>query len=140
MIVIVILLAAMLFALSAAHLAWALGSPRPARDERELARTVAGFRGIESMPPRAAPAAVAVLLGLTGLLVLALSDANERSIATTGIVAAMVFLARGAICFTQSWRRRTPEEPFATLDRRYYSPLCPLIGAGFLALGIARLA
>jgi hypothetical protein len=140
-IVIVTLLAAIVFTLSAMHLTWAFGNTWPAKNERELARTVAGFRGIESMPPRGASAAVAVGLGLAGALVLLLADAHAKSATTSaaiaGLAVAILFLGRGIIGFTPSWRRRTPEEPFATLDRHYYSPMCLLVGAGYLALSLA---
>ena len=33
----------------------------------------------------------------------------------------------------------TPEQPFATLDVRYYSPLCLAIGIGFAALTFTEL-
>ena len=52
---------------------------------------------------------------------------------------ALVFLGRGIAGFTPAWRRLTPEQPFATLDVRYYSPLCLAIGTGFAALAIKEL-
>ncbi len=52
---------------------------------------------------------------------------------------ALVFLGRGVAGFTPAWRRHTPEQPFATLDIRYYSPLCLAIGLGFAALAITEL-
>ena len=33
-----------------------------------------------------------------------------------------------------AWRRRLPEEPFATYDQRYYGPLCLALAAGFATL------
>lgn len=141
MIAVVVSLVAILSVLGGVHLAWALGSTWPAANEGELARTVAGFRGIKAMPPRSASAAVGVCLGALAIFVLALGQAPNvtPSMAIAGIAVAMIFIGRGMIGFTQGWRRRTPEEPFATLDRRYYSPLCLLIGAGFLALSIGKL-
>ena len=52
------------------------------------------------------------------------------------IGAALVFLARGIAGFTPAWRRLTPEQPFARLDVRYYSPLCLLIGLALLLLAL----
>ncbi|MBR7552201.1 DUF3995 domain-containing protein, partial [Mycobacterium tuberculosis] len=46
----------------------------------------------------------------------------------------VIFLARGGLSFTAFFRNRQAEEPFLTLDRRYYGPLCLAIGAGFAVL------
>jgi len=54
-------------------------------------------------------------------------------------VLAAIFLARGAVGYTSGWRAQFSEEPFATLDRRNYSPLSLFIGAGFLLLVAMRL-
>ena len=59
--------------------------------------------------------------------------------ALAGLAVALVFLGRGVAGFTPAWRRHTPEQPFATLDVRYYSPLCLAIGIGFAALTIKEL-
>ena len=47
---------------------------------------------------------------------------------------APVFLARGVAGYTPAWRRLQSAEPFATLDRRYYAPLCLALGTGFLII------
>ena len=52
---------------------------------------------------------------------------------------AAVFIGRGILGYTAGWRARFPTEPFATLDRKNYSPLCLWIGAGFLILVLMRL-
>ena len=41
---------------------------------------------------------------------------------------AFVLLARGIVGFTPFWASLTPEEPFKTLNRLYYSPLCLALG------------
>ena len=56
-----------------------------------------------------------------------------------GGVFALAFLGRGILGYTPWWRARHPVEPFATLDRRNYSPLCLWVGAGFLILVLMRL-
>ncbi len=56
-------------------------------------------------------------------------------LAGAGIAA--VLLGRGAAGYTSAWRQRFPEEPFATYDRLAYSPLCLVLGAGYLAILIA---
>ena len=129
-----------LLAVSMVHLLWAFGSAWPVNDEKILARTVAGFKNIEKMPPRLASLSVAVLVFGAGVIGLALSDpAPNLSLTLLGAASAMVFLARGAIGFSSKWAEITPEEPFRTLDRKVYSPLCLGIGACFLGLVLWRL-
>jgi hypothetical protein len=36
--------------------------------------------------------------------------------------------------YSPRWREHFRDEPFATRDRRYYSPYCLLMGVGYLAL------
>ena len=58
--------------------------------------------------------------------------------AATALLIGVVFLGRGIAGFTPWWRRLAPEQPFARLDVRYYSPLCLLIGLGFAVLAITE--
>ena len=51
-----------------------------------------------------------------------------------GAAAALVFAGRGVAGYVPAWRARHPREPFASLDRHYYSPLCLLLAAGFVVL------
>jgi len=51
-----------------------------------------------------------------------------------GLALAAVFLLRGVAGFTPWMARRHSAEPFATYNRRYYSPLCLALGAGFLSI------
>jgi len=134
-----------LLAIAALHLAWAGGSSFPAASEEKLAHLVAGFRGQDRMPPRSASALVAVMLGLAGYLALALSSLVAWPLGTwllggAGALLALVFLARGAAAYTRQWRAWTPQEPFATLDRLYFGPLCLLLGAGFVFLTTGYMA
>jgi len=129
-----------LLAIAAVHLLWAFGSNYPARDSASLARTVAGFKGIEKMPPKLASLAVAVGIFIAGLWALALTDASPSLILTAGgVVLSLVFLVRGILGYTPWWRALTPEEPFATFDKKLYSPLCLGIGSGFVFLTVLRL-
>lgn len=125
-------LALALLALAALHAYWGLGGVWPGHDRKSCARAVAGFRGIDRMPPPAACFAVAVALLAAGALALALErPPNAAATRLAGMGAALVFLVRGAAGFTPAWRRLTPELPFARNDRRLFSPLCLAIGAGF---------
>ncbi len=129
-----------LLAVSMVHMAWAFGATYPVKDEKMLARTVAGFKDIEKMPPRLASFAVSLLALGAGIWGLALTDPSTSIILTAGgILLALAFLGRGIIGYTRRWRELTPEEPFATLDKKIYSPLCLFLGAGFLTLSALRI-
>lgn len=129
----------LLLAVSLAHLIWAMGRTWPIRDERLLARTVTGFA--ETMPPRVMSLGVAIALLVAGICALALADETSGGLLLNviGMLLALVFLARGVLGYTGWWARMTPIEPFRTLDRRNYSPLCLVLGAGFLLLVVMRL-
>jgi hypothetical protein len=130
-----------LLAVSFAHLLWSFGRTWPIRDEKLLAQTVVGFRDIERMPPRLASFAVAVATLAAGILALALADHDSGGATLTllGIPVAGIFLARGIIGYTPWWAGKTPESNFRLNDSRVYSPLCLLLGAGFVALTLMRL-
>jgi len=133
-------LSAVLAAIAALHLAWAARVWWPVREEAALARTIAGFRGIDRMPGPLACMVVAVAVLACLVLAADLSFAPGLTrlpswiAATASGIAGTVFLGRGIAGFTPFWARLTPEEPFRTLDRRYYSPLCILLGLGFVTL------
>lgn len=130
-----------LLAVSVAHALWSIGRTWPIRDEKLLAQTVVGFRGIERMPPRLASFAVAIATLAAGVLALALADHDSGGAPLTLIAVplAAIFLARGVLGYTQWWAEKTPEPNFRFNDRRVYSPLCLLLGAGFVTLAIMRL-
>ncbi|PWK70604.1 DUF3995 domain-containing protein [Aminobacter sp. AP02] len=134
-------LAAVLYLLTSLHVYWGLGGVWPGTDQASCARTVAGFRGIDTMPTPFASFAVAACLLVTTLWPLALvgvfaTPFPRQGLAASALMIALVFLGRGTAGFTPAWRRLTPEMPFARLDRLYYSPLCLAIGAGFAFLAI----
>lgn len=124
-----------------AHLLWALGITWPIRNETLLAQTVVGGPGITRMPNRLLTLLVALLVLAAGIVALSLADHDSGGLALTtlGILLAIVFIGRGILGYTAAWRARFPTEPFATLDRRNYSPLCVWIGAGFIILVLMRL-
>ena len=130
-----------LLTVSFAHLLWALGSSWPIRGEMLLAQTVVGTPGVTRMPNRLLTLVVSLMLLAAGIVALSLADHESGGIGLTfaGGVLALAFLARGVLGYTGGWRARHPVEPFATLDRKNYSPLCLWIGAGFLVLVGMRL-
>ena len=138
------LIAALIFvvllAVAIAHFLWSIGSRWPIRDPELLARTVIGKPGVTRVP-RLASLVVSLLILAAGVLALALADdaAGGWWLTLIGSVLAAVFLGRGAIGYTERWRATFSVEPFATLDRKNYSPLCLALGAGYLILAIMRL-
>jgi len=121
---------------AALHLYWGFGGLWPARDQLSLARTVVGSKGICAMPSRGLTVVIAALIFTAGALapmqlsiIPALLPAGLLRLGM--LVLTIIFLARGGLSFTAFFRNRQAEEPFLTLDRRYYGPLCLVIGAGF---------
>jgi hypothetical protein len=128
-----------LLAICVLHALWAVGSHFPAPDEAALARMVTGFPGSDRMPPRAASFGVALATLAAGLFGLALAGIQPFPLPfwlglLGGIALSVVFLGRGFITYTRGWRKLTPEQPFAKLDRQLYGPLCLLLGTGFALL------
>ena len=130
-----------LLMVAVAHLLWSVGRTWPIRNEALLAQTVVGLPGITRMPNRLLSFAVALLLFAAGTIALALADHDSGGwwLTLLGLAAAAVFIGRGILAYTPGWRARFPTEPFATLDRKNYAPLCFWIGAGFLILVVMRL-
>lgn len=130
-----------LLAVSFAHLVWSLGFSWPIRNRTLLAQTVVGTAGIERMPSRLVTLATAVFLFAAGVIALSLADPDSGGLTLTllALPLAMIFIVRGAIGFTAWWAQRTPEPSFRFNDRRVYSPLCLVLGAGFFVLFIMRL-
>ena len=134
MIVLATILTVVLAAIAALHAYWGFGGVWPGRDSADCARRTGGFRGARTMPGPAACFAVAAVLAIAALIPIFLAGRFGVLALLAGLAVAFVFLGRGVAGFTPAWRRLTPDEPFATLDVRYYSPLCLAIGAGFVSL------
>lgn len=138
------LIAALIFvvllAVAIAHFLWSIGSRWPIRDPELLARTVIGKPGITRVP-KLASFVISLLVLAAGVLALSLADhtAGGWWLTLIGVALAAVFLGRGAIGYTERWRATFSEEPFATLDRKNYSPICIALGAGYLLLVFMRL-
>jgi len=129
-----------LLTVSIAHFLWAVGSKWPIRDPELLARTVMGTPKYKRVPRF--PSLIVSLLALAAAAIgSALADPASGGLLLTlaGIVLTLVFGIRGVLGYTAGWRARFPLEPFATLDKRIYSPLCLLVAACFAILVITRL-
>jgi len=130
-----LLASAILVVLAALHLLWALGYWWPIKDEATLARTIAGFKGIDKMPGAAVTSLVVVAL-LFAAAWPWFSDGFFKSLGLFGI--AVVFQIRAIIAYAPFWKRATPEQPFRRMDETYYAPLCIFLGVVFMILaGIA---
>ena len=129
-----------LLTVSIAHFLWAIGSKWPIRDPALLAHTVIGAPGVERVP-RLASLIVALLVLAAAAIGSALGDKTSGGLLLTlaGIVLTLVFGIRGVLGYTSWWRARHPVEPFATLDKRIYSPLCLIVAVCFAVLVITRL-
>lgn len=136
-------LAAALTAGALLYLLWAAGLTFPFANEQALARSVIGRRGITRVPSRRAFLILSVLLLLAAVaafLMGGFSEAVPRSkpfLVPVGLLLSFVFLGRGIAGVLPAFERAAPEQPYLSLNRRIYSPLCGLVGLGFLFLTFA---
>lgn len=129
-----------LLAIAIATFVWSLGGSWPIRDKAMLPDVVLGIPGTARIPRLGAfLTSVAVLAA--GIVALALADHTGGGVWLTvlGAVLGGAFIGRGVFGYMEWWRVLFSAEPFATLDRRNYSPLCLVLGAGFLLLVVMRL-
>jgi hypothetical protein len=133
----------LLVALAVLHAWWGLGLRWPGRDERSLVELVIGrTRGmrmpglVPSMLVTIALLAAAGLVALRSKLISPDLGTPGAAIAQTGFwIACAVFALRGVAGFIPPLFRYADGTPFASLNRRIYSPLCLLIAAGFVVTG-----
>ena len=136
---IAILLFLVLSGIAGLHAYWAFGGLWPCDDEETLVRTVVGTKHRSAMPPVWLTLVVVVLLFAAALLPLSVTPVFAGLLppifghgGLAGLAA--IFVARGLLAFTTAFHQRHGTEPFVTLDRRIYGPLCLVIGAGYLTL------
>lgn len=116
------------------HALWGIGSTWPEANEEALARSVVGD-GRRRMPPTWQCFAVASLLALVALWPFVMLGRGDVPVVLAGSFAiGGLFITRGFAGYSPRWRGRFGDEPFATRDRRYYSPYCLLMGVGYVAL------
>jgi hypothetical protein len=121
-------------AIAVLHFLWGLGSHWPEASEEALVRGMVGD-GRRRMPPPWQCFVVAVLLAAMAVWpVYALGFASRQTALQGSFVIAGLFIARGLAGFSTRWREHFTDEPFATRNRRYYSPLCLLLGVAYIAL------
>jgi len=127
--------------LAGLHLYWGLGGRWPGHDDRSLVEFVVGRTRDMKAPSfgaclfvTGALLASAVLVALhAGVVAPPLPDWLQLIAQAGHWTAAAVFAARGIAGFVPSVFRYAGGTPFARLNRLYYSPLCLLIAAGFVA-------
>jgi hypothetical protein len=116
--------------LAALHALWATGATWPARDRAKLADAVAG-RPESGMPSAPACLVVAGLLA-TGALFVSGRPARCPGVQRLGSLGvAGVLTLRGLLGFAGRTEVVSPGSTsprFRRLDRRYYSPLCLVLG------------
>ena len=130
-----------LLAIALACFLWALGRSWPLRNRDLLAQAINGRPGRTELPSRWI-FLLAAILGLgAGMVALSLADPVAGGIPLTlaGLVIGLLLVGRGVAGFTGGWRTAYSAEPFASLDRKTYSPLALFLGAGFLLLVLLRL-
>ncbi len=128
-----------LCAIAILHLYWAFGGLWPGKDEKTLTQTVIGATGITHMPPKWLTVLVAILIFMAALFPLIWSGIISSPVPDGLVRAAMwvltfIFIARGIAGYLPFFHKSNAEQPFATLNRNYYSPLCIVIGCGYLGL------
>lgn len=127
----IVLLTLVLGAIGTIHALWGLEIWVPIRGEEQLARTVVGAKDVTRMP-----GTIPCFLVVAGFCIMIAALWTNHLTVSRGIlwVASAVFVGRGLIAYTAFWRRMTPEQPFATYDRKYYAPLCLAIAAGLVGV------
>jgi len=134
-----------LTAIAIFHAAWGCGVRWPAQNERDLVALVIGATGRTRMPPPLECWAAAAAIFAAGLVALAVSNVVAVPgppilVTLAGLVVTAVFALRGIAAYLPPWRRRFSQEPFATMDRSWYGPLCLLFALAFVMLMIKRIA
>ena len=120
-----------LAAIAVLHAAWGLGSHWPCESERPV-RTAGGTPARPMYPPLLLPVARCCRrLGVAAVRRRLLPEAWPRWLTCWPAPASRGISGRGVAGYTPAWRRLQSAEPFATLDRRYYAPLCLALGTGF---------
>ena len=127
---------AVMATISALHFYWAFGGLWPASTVEDLARTVVGTPDHPYMPGAALTFVVSVLIFAGGLIpVLHVTGSPvwlPRIVTTAGLVVlTLVFLGRGLGTYLVPSMLENAAEPFRTLNFRFFSPLCVVLGVGY---------
>lgn len=142
------------------HAYWAIGGKWPGIDDETLAKIVIGTKGLKKLPRASLTILVALLIFTAGIIPLFWGYHQEQvdlgmsflpasffsilvvmnelipfwflRIAMVGLT--LIFIGRGIATYTPWAKQQNLEEPFRSLDKKYYAPLCLTLGIGFLIL------
>ncbi len=130
---------AVLLLVSLVHLGWAFGIAWPAKTREMLVPTVVGLPKGTPMP--SALLTVTVAFAILALGVVALWGAGGVALPIFAelkgwalLGGAAIFGVRGVATYLPFGALRASAEPFRTLDRRYFAPLCLLLSAGYIVI------
>ena len=135
------LLTAILAAIAVVHALWGWGISFPAADRDALALLVIGQRQVP--PPLACFVVAAGVAAMAALPPVALGGVELPrplvQLAKLGCWAgAAIFAARGVAGYFPAFERIFPLEPFQTMNRVAYSPLCLLLALLFVVVARGR--
>ncbi len=119
------------------HLMWANGIYWPAKDEYSLVKMVIGEPNMRQMPSKKLTYFIALAIFLGGII--ALWGANIIAIPLplwirefALFILAFIFGTRGLAPFLIAKQMGERTQPFKSLDRSLYAPLCLLTAIGFI--------
>ena len=150
MTILALLISGPLYIAAALHILWAFGSTWPCKSEDQLIRTVMGARqrGKHSKDQNSYLFKMFVTLWVAMMIAIAATLPLIKigwlyapikpwvlSILLGGQGA--IFLLRGLAGYTSKWQQLTPLEPFRTLDKVFYSPICIALGSASLSLALS---
>ncbi len=127
-----------LFVISLIHIYWGFGGVWPARDGLALSRMVIGVE-TTSPPPGFVTFVVAGMIFIAGYLPMAWLNVFPWPVSQTVLYIMMisgglVFLLRGLVAYTPLMKKYSTVEPFTSLNKKYYSPLCLFIGVSIFVI------
>ena len=133
----------LLFSIGVLHIVWGFGVVWPAKNEKQLVSWVVGAKGLQQMPPFSQCLIAGISIMILGIVALLLGNAvrsplSHKWVDMLGMLTAFTFAGRGIAGYFPSWRRRFPQQPFATFDQYSFAPLCLALAAGYVALIILR--
>ena len=120
--------------IAAAHAWWAFGRIWPAASEAALARAVIGDGRVRMPPPWQCAAVAAALAVVAAWPWVIMAWPASPPVLIGSVVIGAVFFIRGSAGYSPRWRGHFTAEPFRTRDFYLYSPLCLVLGVGFIAL------
>jgi hypothetical protein len=120
--------------LAAAHAWWAAGRIWPSASASALAHAVIGDGRVRMPPPWQCAGVATALAAVAAWPWVMLRWPDSQLVLIGSVVIGAIFFLRGTAGYSARWRGRFTARPFRTLDFYIYSPLCLLLGVGFIKL------